>query len=28
VTPSGRVPVYVGNASDDTELAGVINVRS
>jgi beta-glucosidase len=28
VTPSGRVPVYVGNASDDTELVGVINVRS
>lgn len=28
VTPAGRVPVYVGNASDDTELAGVINVRS
>jgi beta-glucosidase len=28
VTPSGRVPVYVGNASDDTELAGIINVHS
>jgi beta-glucosidase len=28
VTPAGRVPVYVGNASDDTELAGTINVRS
>jgi beta-glucosidase len=28
VTPAGRVPVYVGNASDDTELAGIINVRS
>jgi beta-glucosidase len=27
VTPSGRVPVYVGGASDDTQLAGVIDVH-
>ncbi len=28
VTPAGRVPVSIGNASDDTELAGIIDVRS
>ncbi|MCW2982669.1 MAG: Beta-glucosidase [Conexibacter sp.] len=27
VTPAGRVPVYVGGSSEDTALAGVIDVR-
>jgi beta-glucosidase len=27
VTPSGRVPVYVGGSSEDVRLAGVITVR-
>ncbi|MEA2330890.1 MAG: beta-glucosidase [Thermoleophilaceae bacterium] len=27
VTPSGNLPVYVGGSSEDTALAGVINVR-
>src|SRR4051812_208980 len=27
VTPAGRVPVYVGDSSEDTALAGVITVR-
>jgi beta-glucosidase len=27
VTPSGRVPVYVGGSSQDTELSGVIDVH-